>query len=147
MHLRFFIFTKMVGIWAKIKNGFNWIKDHIFKPVVNTVKKIIHNPFVKTIVDVGAPLLNTVVPGLGTGISTGFNIAGGVADAASNLMSDHDKGGTEGVIQKAVSGGYNQTLSQIPAFRRVMNSMKLAKRPEELNPLIELKRESGDIAK
>jgi hypothetical protein len=43
----------MVGIYAKIKNGFNWIKNHIFKPVVNTVKKVVNNPFVKKIVDWG----------------------------------------------------------------------------------------------
>jgi hypothetical protein len=128
----------MVGIYAKIKNGFNWIKNHIFKPVVNTVKKVVHSPFVKKLVGFATPLLNTVAPGLGTGISTGFNIA-------DQVLSDADRGGVQGVIEKGMDGGYNQQLSGVPGLNKVMQSMTLARRPSELNPLIQLKNDSAIV--
>jgi hypothetical protein len=142
----------MVGIWAKIKNGFNWVKDHIFKPVVNGVRKVLDNKVVKNLFNFGAPLLNTVIPGLGTGIQTGYNVLTKVAPMAQQLMSDHDKGGAKGIAQKALSGGYTKSLHQIPGVPRMiqrlnpnvqdlLKSLNLAKNPNQLNPLITLKKE------
>jgi hypothetical protein len=83
----------MVGIYAKIKNGLNWIKNHIFKPVVNTVNKITHNPFVNALVKTAAPALNSFIPGLGIGISTGFNVVKNATPVVQQLISDGEKEG------------------------------------------------------
>ena len=113
----------MVGIWSKIKNGFNWIKDHIVKPVVNTVKKVTHNPFVQKIVDWGS----SFIP-FGGALKKGFDIAGKVSEVADDVVGDHDRGGFEGIAQKAMTGGYNNSLRQIQPLNRFMQSMSLAKK-------------------
>jgi hypothetical protein len=89
----------MVGIYAKIKNGLNWIKNHIFKSVVNMANKIVHNPFMNTLVKTAAPALNSLIPGLGTGINTGFEVVKNITPVAQQLISDHDKGGIQNVAQ------------------------------------------------
>jgi hypothetical protein len=128
----------MVGIWAKIKNGFNWVKDHIFKPVVCGLKKVVDNKFVKGIVKYAAPALNMVIPCLGTGIQTGFNFLSKAAPIASNLLSDHDKGGFKGVAKNVMGGKYNHVMPK-QLQRAIQSGMELAKRPDTLHNRLQLR--------
>jgi phage-related protein len=122
---------KMVGIYAKIKNGF-------IKPVVNTVNKIVHNPFVNNLVKTAAPALNSFIPGLGTGISTGFEIVKNITPVAQQLISDGEKGGIQNVFQNFTQGNYNKDIPK--QLQRVIQSgMGLAKRPDTLHNRLQLR--------
>jgi hypothetical protein len=128
----------MFGIWAKIKNGFNWIKDHIVKPVVQTAGKVINNPFFNSLVKVAAPVLNSVMPGLGMRIQTGIGVAQRVIPVADQLLSDLDKGGAHQVFQNATQGNYNKALPQ-SVQRLIQSGVGLARRPNQLHNRLQLR--------
>jgi hypothetical protein len=128
----------MVNIYATIKNELNWIKNHIFKPIVNTVNKITHNPFVNNLVNTAAPMLNSVLPGLGTGISTGFNVVKNAAPVVQQLISDGEKGGIQNVLQNFTQGNYNKAIPE-QLRRMVQSGMTLAKRPDTLHNRLQLR--------
>jgi hypothetical protein len=91
-------------------------------------------------------LLNTVIPGLGKGTGPVFKVVQSLAPIADQALSDTDRGGVQRVVEKAIDGGYNQQLSRIPGFDKLRQSMTLAKRPSELNPLIQLRNTTNTIA-
>lgn len=79
------------GIFKKIKNGlkkaFNFGKKIVGKvvnKVVDTGKKLL--PVSKKIASVVAPLADKVMPGLGTGINTGLNVADSVFNGAQSIQ-------------------------------------------------------------
>ena len=65
----------MVGTYAKIKNGLNWLKDKTFNSVLPALGKLgdlINSDVVQGISGFATPMLNSLIPGLGTGINTGL---------------------------------------------------------------------------
>jgi hypothetical protein len=67
-------------------------------------RKVVDNLFVKNVVKWGAQLPSTLIPGLGTGISAGYNFTTNVAPVTQNILSDHDKGGFQGVAKNLTGG-------------------------------------------
>lgn len=129
----------MVGIYAKIKNGLNWIKNKGAKyvaPVVGGLGNIANSDLIQGAASFLNPYLNTVVPGLGTGISTGLSLIGKAGDIASGLAAHYDKLGEN----FSFSDMYNNVRSgKYSRKSKLKDSIGLAKRPDELHPLIELK--------
>ncbi|GHU19664.1 hypothetical protein FACS189472_09790 [Alphaproteobacteria bacterium] len=102
----------MVGIFKKIKDGLNWIKNKVVKnllPYVGKLGDIVDSDALQTVIKAIAPVADTIIPGLGTGINTAREF-----------------------ISKAGSGA--RTLMK--GFANVPN---LAKRPNQLHDRIQLK--------
>jgi hypothetical protein len=140
----------MVGVYSKIKNGLNWLKGKAAKyvaPVVGTLGDIANSDFVQGAAGFLNPFLNSVAPGLGTGISTGLSYLGKAGDIANGLAEDYkEKGddfGFSDMYDNIRSGKYTNRKSKVP------KGIGLSKRPDELHPPIELKslpgREDEDV--
>jgi hypothetical protein len=74
----------------------------------------------------------------------GVDVVRKVAPVAQEALSDHDRGGVQNVAQNTIGGGYTQGLKRIPGFDKLRQSMTLARRPGNLNPLIELKNQTAN---
>ena len=61
----------LVKAWNGIKKGAKWVNNKVLKPVL------------KPIANAAAPIVNGVVPGLGTAIQAGVNTASGIIDGDS----------------------------------------------------------------
>jgi hypothetical protein len=105
---------------------------------VNTVNKITHNPFVNALVKTAAPALNSFIPGLGTGISTGFKVVKNATPVVQQLISDGEKGGFQNVVQNFTQGKYNKAIPK-QLQRLIQSGMGLAKRPEALHNRLQLR--------
>jgi hypothetical protein len=63
---------KMVGIYSKIKNGLSWIQNKAMKNVIPFVGKlgdVMDSETLKKVLEAISPTINSVVPGLGTGLN------------------------------------------------------------------------------
>jgi hypothetical protein len=128
----------MVGIYSKIKNGLNWLKGKAAKyvaPVVGQLGDLANSEFVQGAAGFLNPFLNSVAPGLGTGISTGLSYLGKAGDIANGLAADYKEKGDDfgftDMYKNITSGKYTKN--------RVPKGIGLSKRPDELHPRIELK--------
>ena len=65
----------MVGIYSKIKNGLNNFKNKVIAPVFGTIADLTENPYVNSLINWAAPAVDSLIPGLGTGISTALPYA------------------------------------------------------------------------
>ena len=130
----------MVGIYSKIKNGLNWLKGKAAKyvaPIVGTIGDFANSDLVQGAASFASPFLDTVVPGLGTGIKTGLSWMGKAGDVANGLAADYEKYGNDfgisDMIGNVARGKYNGKQQGVGA------GINFAKRPDDLNSLIELK--------
>jgi phage-related protein len=118
----------MVGIWSKIKNGLNWIKDKAVNtaiPVIGKINDIINSKAVSGAVNFAAPLLNSIYPALGTGIQAALPM---VQNFSQSLNNQAQKFG-----------------NMIQPTRNVKQGIGLARRPDEIHPRLELKGGSGTV--
>ncbi|GHU18299.1 hypothetical protein FACS189472_06410 [Alphaproteobacteria bacterium] len=118
----------MVGIFNKIKNGLNWIKGKALKYVAPAIGKLgdfAQSEFFQGIRKFGAPALDAVIPGLGTGINTGLDWLGKAGDTANGLSQDYrDQGddfGYSDIFKNVASGKYAKK-------RKIPGGIGLAKR-------------------
>jgi hypothetical protein len=130
----------MVGIYSKIKNGLNWLKGKAAKyvaPVVGTLGDLANSEFVQGAAGFLNPFLNSAIPGLGTGISTGLSYLGKAGDIANGLAADYKEQGDDfgftDMYKNITSGKYTNKKNRVP------KGVGLSKRPDELHPRIELK--------
>jgi hypothetical protein len=124
----------MVGIYAKIKNGLNWLQDTAYKkalPFIGKLGDFAKSDLVKGVVGLAAPALNGIVPGLGAGVNAGLNYLGKFGDMANNAAADYAANpfGIVDGIQNFTSGKYN----------RPSKGIGLARRPDKLHNRIKLK--------
>ena len=135
----------MVSIYSKIKNGLNWIKDKAFDkviPMIGNLSDMINSDTVQGISGFATPMLNSLIPGLGSGINKGLSFLGSLGPYAKQLSSDYKNNlGLSEMANKFMSGEYNKPIKP----RMDGKGIGLAKRPDELNPLIELKSDSNAI--
>jgi hypothetical protein len=131
----------MVGIYAKIKNGLNYLKGTAFKnvaPIVGTLGDIAQSDFMKGIADFASPFLDAFAPGLGTGVNKGLSWIGKAGDIASGLAQDYAEQGDElgfgDMFKNITSGKYNKSQRSSPK-----GGIDLAQRPDQLHPRVELK--------
>jgi hypothetical protein len=82
------------GLFNKIKNGFQKVKNGIINAATFVNDKII-KPYVKLIVNAGAGILDKFVPGAGTAIS-------GIVNTGSDMVDNVKKHGT-GILQPNIS--------------------------------------------
>jgi hypothetical protein len=78
----------MVGIYSKIKNYWDKAKDFVKNkalPVVAKIGDVLNSDIVNGISSIAFPALDTVVPGLGTGLRTAKNFIGSVGNKAKGL--------------------------------------------------------------
>ncbi|GHU23250.1 hypothetical protein FACS189472_16240 [Alphaproteobacteria bacterium] len=129
----------MVGIYAKIKNGLNWLKGKAAKyvaPVVSKLGDFADSDFVQGLAGVVTPAIDMAIPGLGTGIRKGLDWVGNAGAIAKGLSADYQEQGDEfgvgDIIKNVATGKYSK-------YRRGGDGIKFAKRPNELHPRIELK--------
>ena len=84
------------GIFKKIgqglKKGFNWVKDHIVKPVAK---------FVSPVAKVAAPVVGAIVPGAEKLINAGTSV---VDKLASNALADMPAGNNALPASNALAG-------------------------------------------
>jgi hypothetical protein len=116
----------MVGIWNKIKNGFNTIQNKVEKNLIPFVGKLgdfVNSKGVQAAASFITPALTAVNPMSGTAVSTGMNFLGGLGDAAN----DYAKNGS--VLETA----------QNYAKSKLMSAQDVAKRPDQLHERIQLK--------
>ncbi|GHU18479.1 hypothetical protein FACS189472_06860 [Alphaproteobacteria bacterium] len=101
----------MVGIYAKIKNGLNWLKGMAAKyvaPVVCKLGDFADSDFVQGLAGVVTPALDMAIPGLGMGINKGLDWAGKAGAIAKGLSADYAEQGDDfgvGDIFKNVATG------------------------------------------
>jgi hypothetical protein len=131
----------MVGIYNKIKNGLNWLKGKALKyvaPAIGKLGNFAQSDFVQGVSGFAQPILNTFVPGLGTGVSKGLEWLGGAGDIANGLAEDYQKQGDSfgfgDMYKNVTSGKYTKSRKT-----KVPNGIKLSQRPDQLNDRIELK--------
>jgi hypothetical protein len=129
----------MVGIYNKIKNGLNWLKGKALKyvaPAIGKLGDLASNELLNGVVGVATPFLNTIAPGLGTGIGKGLDWLGNAGTIANGVAADYaeqgDKLGFGDIYTNIKSGKYNKK-------RSVPKGIDLAERPEKLHERIELK--------
>ncbi|GHU24013.1 hypothetical protein FACS189472_17020 [Alphaproteobacteria bacterium] len=129
----------MVGIFNKIKNGLNWMKGKALKyvaPVIGKLGDFAQSDFVQGIRKLGAPMLDSVIPGLGTGINTGLDWLGKAGDVANGLSQDYqeqgDNLGYSDIFKNIATGKYVKK-------RKVPDGISLAKNPDQLHERIQLK--------
>jgi hypothetical protein len=139
----------MVGIYAKIKNGLNYIKDKAMKnvlPWLGTIGDIASNPTVQQFASMASGGLNMLAPGFGTVVSKALPYIsnfGNMAKAAhedymNNETEDGNNLGITDIIGNAVSGNYG-TPSGSPTTKTISKGIGLARNPNDLNPRIKLK--------
>jgi hypothetical protein len=131
----------MVGIYNKIKNGLNWLKGKALKYVAPAIGKLgdfAQSDFVQGVSGFAQPILDTFVPGLGSGINKGLNWLGGAGDVASGLAEDYAKQGDNlgfgDMYKNITSGKYTKSKK-----KKVPDGINLSQRPDQLNDRIELK--------
>ncbi|GHU18258.1 hypothetical protein FACS189472_06320 [Alphaproteobacteria bacterium] len=137
----------MVGIYAKIKNGLNWLKGKAAKyvaPVVSKLGDFADSDFVQGLAGLATPALDMAIPGLGTGISKGLNWIGKAGAIAKGLSADYNERGDDfgvgDIIKNVATGKYDKYRKN-----KIPDGIKFAKRPTDLHPRIELKAlPSGD---
>jgi hypothetical protein len=84
----------MVGIYAKIKNGLNWIQNKALKnilPIVGKVGDVANSDLLNSILGYATPVLNSLAPNLGTGLQTVVNYAGKLGNIANNAYADYQQ--------------------------------------------------------
>jgi hypothetical protein len=124
----------MVGIYAKIKNGLNWLQDKAYKnvmPIVGKIGDFAKSDLVKGAVGLISPALNGIVPGLGAGVSTGLDYLGRIGDMANNAAADY-AANPFGIVE----GIHNFTGGK---YSRPSKGIGLARRPDKLHDRIKLK--------
>jgi hypothetical protein len=131
----------MVGIYNKIKNGLNWLKGKALKYVAPAIGKpggFAQSDFVQGVSGFAQPILNSFVPGLGTGINKGLEWLGSAGDVANGLADDYkqqgDNFGFSDMYKNVTSGKYTKSKK-----KKVPEGIKLSQRPDQLNDRIELK--------
>jgi hypothetical protein len=132
----------MVGIYNKLKNGLNWLKGKAMKyvaPVVGQLGDFANSDFVQGVAGLASPFLDTIAPGLGTGINKGLGWLGSAGDIANGLAADYkaqgDNLGFGDMFSNVTSGKY----SKKNAFASPKGGINLSKRPDDLHPRIQLK--------
>lgn len=95
------------GIWSKICDIGNWIKDHIFLPFINGFKSAfgIHSPST-----VMAEMGGYIVSGLFNGISGAWSMITGFFDGALSGLTSLI-GGTWDIIKSAASSAWNDHIA------------------------------------
>jgi hypothetical protein len=96
------------------------------------------------VVGVATPFLNTVMPGLGTGIGKGLDWLGSAGAVANGLAADYEKQGDNfgfgDMYQNIKSAKYTKTTATSRNVKKgVPKGIDLAERPEKLHERIELK--------
>jgi hypothetical protein len=134
----------MVGIYAKLKNYFSDLPEKVnkaaYKYVLPTVSGL---GKVAKYAKIAAPFVNTIVPGLGTGMEWGaqaLSAAGEIAD--KSLQEDWGDGfGIGDFAENLVTGKYAKN-----PFKGVKGKAKgksggvgLSQRPGDLHPRLQLK--------
>jgi hypothetical protein len=121
----------MVGIYAKIKNGLNWIKDkakNVVMPFMGKIGDFANNKTVQGLASWAAPALNGIVPGLGNGVSAAIPFLGKLGNTAKAYLNDDDD----------FNSGELQPVPLMNVKRKV-GAIGLAQRPDTLHSRIELK--------
>jgi hypothetical protein len=128
----------MVGIYAKIKNGLNYSKGAALKHVAQIVGNIgdfVQGDFMQGLTNLAAPVLDTFVPGLGTGVSKGLSWIGKAGNIANGLAQDYatqgDALGFGDMFKNITSGKYTATGKT--------GGIALAKRADQVHPRLDLK--------
>jgi hypothetical protein len=124
----------MVGIYAKIKNGLNWIKNKATENVLPWVSKIgdlANSKAVQGIMGFATPALNSFIPGLGTGIGKGLNFLGKLG-GLSNNVNQHLKSGD--LIDYVIND--DEAPMKTP---KISPGIRLSRRPNALHERIKLK--------
>jgi hypothetical protein len=140
--------ARMVGIWNKIKNGLNNVKNTVAKnllPWMGKVGDFVNSQPFQSISSFVTPALNGFIPGLGSGISTGLNYLGKFGNIAKNMSADTM--GKEFNLQNAMNTAYkfangaysNDASTDIPKKRVLKQGIRLARRPDQLSDRIQLK--------
>ncbi|GHU19229.1 hypothetical protein FACS189472_08710 [Alphaproteobacteria bacterium] len=141
----------MVGIYAKIKNGLNWLKGKAAKyiaPVVGGLGDFANSDLVQGVAGLVTPALNMAIPGLGTGINTGLSWTGKAGDIANGLADDYkqygDDFGFTDMFKNVSSGKYTKKKIGMKnpksvSYESPQGGVDLAKRPDDLHPRIKLK--------
>jgi hypothetical protein len=125
----------MVGIYAKIKNGLNWLQDKAYTkvmPVLGKIGDLADSSLVRGAVGMISPALNGIVPGLGAIANQGLDWASKIGGMARNAADDYAQnpfGVVEG-IHNFTGGKYSQKPSK---------GIGLARRPDKLHDRIKLK--------
>jgi hypothetical protein len=113
----------MVGIYAKIRNGWNWLKDKVKNKVIPLANKALdfaNSDFAQGMIDLGGTALNAFAPGAGTALKGGLQ---GVIGLGNNARE----------IGNKAQEVWNSNKPRVP------KGINLASRPGELNPRIQLK--------
>jgi hypothetical protein len=138
----FYIKERMVGIYNKLKNGLNWIKGKAMKyvaPAVGQLGEWASSDLVKGVAGMASPFLDTIAPGLGTGINKGLGWLGTAGNIANGLSADYqeqgDKLGFSDMFANIKSGKY--TKGKTVASPK--GGITLSKRPDDLHPRTQLK--------
>jgi hypothetical protein len=138
----------MVGIYAKIKNGLNYIKDKAMKnvlPLIGTIGDIASNPTVQQFASMAAGGLNMLAPGFGTVVSKALPYISNLGNMAKSAHSDYMNNETEygnnlgvvDIIGNVIGGDYG-SVSGKPSRKVVSKGIGLAKNFNDLNPRIKL---------
>ncbi|GHU18100.1 hypothetical protein FACS189472_05930 [Alphaproteobacteria bacterium] len=127
-------FRKMVGIFKKIKDGLNWIKNKVVKnvlPYVGKLGDIVDSDALQSVIKAIGPAADAFIPGLGTGINAARNFISNAGNVARTLTKT---GGFANVPN--LSNKFANVPNLSNKFANVPN---LAKRPDQLHDRIQLK--------
>jgi hypothetical protein len=119
------IINKLSKYWDKFKN----VAKNTVLPALGKIGDIMDSDVVNGITSLAFPALNTVVPGLGAGLSTAKNFISGVGKRAKSLSKQW-----EADPNNFLNNQLNQFVGQ-----RVPKGIQYARRPDQLHPRIELK--------
>jgi hypothetical protein len=136
-NLFLFKYEKMgLGIWNKLGKFVDWDKDKAVNtaiPAIGKISDFINSNAVSSAVNWAAPVLNTIVPSLGTGISAALPM---VQKFASSFNNQAQKFGS--TLQNM-----NKPFSEQQPTRNIKQGIGLARRPDTIHPRLELKDGSG----
>jgi hypothetical protein len=116
------IINKLSKYWDKFKN----VAKNKVLPALGKLSDVMDSDVVNGITSLAFPALNSVVPGLGTGLGVAKNFISGVGKRAKGLSQEWDSN---------PNNFLNNKLNQFVGG----NGIKYARRPNQLHPRIELK--------
>jgi hypothetical protein len=129
---------KMVGIYKKIKDVFNWFQDKGSKalnnyiiPGMEKLGDIANSDIVKGVMKVAGPTLDGFAPGLGTGLNTAL----GFVRKGGSLAKKARTGGMNSAF-KDVVGGFKQSQRKRDPTQ---GGMSVATEITDIHPRLELK--------
>ncbi|GHU18322.1 hypothetical protein FACS189472_06490 [Alphaproteobacteria bacterium] len=131
----------MVGTYAKIKNGLNWLKGKAVKYVAAIVTKpgdVADSDFMQGLAKVITPALDTAMPGRGMAVDKGLDWVGKAGAISKGLSEDYSKLGKDFSFTDAIA---NVATGKYDKYRtkQVLKGIQYAHRPDELHSRIQLK--------